>query len=71
MNTDHIDHEGFVSIPKALKKINKEYRTAHFLENGMGSNPSTLGYDESDGPTRNKDGNFDNDKSQMGTCIKK
>ena len=22
MNTDHIDHEGFISIPKALKKIN-------------------------------------------------
>ena len=23
MNTDHIDHEGFTSIPKALKKIKK------------------------------------------------
>ena len=30
MNTDHIDHEGFISIPKALKKINSNYRTAHF-----------------------------------------
>ena len=27
MNTDHIDHEGFISIPKALKKINSKYRT--------------------------------------------
>ena len=29
MNTDHIDHEGFLSIPKALKKINNKYKTAH------------------------------------------
>ena len=70
MNTDHIDHEGFVSIPKALKKINKEYRTAHFGKWGMGSNPSILGFDESDGPTKNKDGNFDNDKSQWEHVLK-
>ena len=30
MNTDHIDHDGFTSIPKALKKVNHKYRTAHF-----------------------------------------
>ena len=70
MNTDHIDHEGFVSIPKALKKINKEYRTAHFGKWGMGSNPSVLGFDESDGPTKNKDGNFNNDKSQWEHVLK-
>lgn len=70
MNTDHIDHEGFVSIPKALKKINKQYRTAHFGKWGMGSNPSILGYDKSDGPTKNKDGNFDNDKSQWEHVLK-
>jgi len=70
MNTDHIDHEGFVSIPKALKKINEKYRTAHFGKWGMGSNPSILGYDESDGPTKNKDGNFDNDKSQWEHVLK-
>ena len=70
MNTDHIDHEGFVSIPKALKKVNKQYRTAHFGKWGMGSNPSILGYDESDGPTKNKDGNFDNDKSQWEHVLK-
>ena len=64
MNTDHIDHEGFTSISKALKKINSQYRTAHFGKWGMGSNPSVLGYDISDGPTKNKDGNFTNDKSQ-------
>ena len=71
MNTDHIDHEGYLSIPKALKKINSKYRTAHFGKWGMGSNPSVLGYDVSDGPTKNKDGNFDNDISQWRHVFKK
>ena len=71
MNTEHIDHEGFISIPKALKKINSKYRTAHFGKWGMGSNPSVLGYDVSDGPTKNKDGNFDNNKSQWENVFKK
>ena len=71
MNTDHIDHEGFTSIPKALKKINSQYRTAHFGKWGMGSNPFILGYDVSDGPTKNKDGNFDNNKSQWKNVFKK
>ena len=71
MNTDHIDHKGFTSIPKALKKINSQYRTAHFGKWGMGSNPSILGYDISDGPTKNKDGNFINNKSQWENVIKK
>jgi arylsulfatase A-like enzyme len=64
MNTDHIDHAGFTSIPKALKKINSQYRSAHFGKWGMGSNPSVFGYDVSDGPTKNKDGHFINDKTQ-------
>ena len=71
MNTDHIDHEGFTSIPKALKKINNQYRTAHFGKWGMGSSPSVLGYDVSDGPTKNKDGNFINNKSQWKNVFKK
>ena len=71
MNTDHIDHEGFISIPKALKKINNKYKTAHFGKWGMGSNPFTLGYDESDGPTKNNDGNFINNKSQWKNVFKK
>tara|TARA_B100000767_G_C19758931_1_gene534250 strand:+ start:982 stop:2451 length:1470 start_codon:yes stop_codon:yes gene_type:complete len=70
MNTEHIDHEGFTSIPKALKKINSQYRTAHFGKWGMGSNPSVLGYDISDGPTKNKDGNFINNKSQWENVFK-
>ena len=71
MNTDHIDHEGFISIPKALKKINSQYRTAHFGKWGIGSSPSVLGYDESDGPTKNKDGNFKNNKNQWVNVFKK
>ena len=71
MSTEHIDHEGFTSIPKALKKINSLYRTAHFGKWGMGSNPSVLGYDVSDGPTKNKDGNFINNKSQWENVFKK
>tara|TARA_B100001093_G_scaffold497860_1_gene545282 strand:+ start:813 stop:2279 length:1467 start_codon:yes stop_codon:yes gene_type:complete len=64
MNTDHIDHKGFESIPKALKKINKKYTTAHFGKWGMGSIPEVLGYDISDGPTKNKNGSFVNNKTQ-------
>jgi len=71
MNTNHIDHEGFTSIPKALKKINSQYRTAHFGKWGMGSNPSVFGYDVSDGPTKNKDGNFNNNKRQWENVFKK
>ena len=70
MNTDHIDHEGFTSIPKALKKINNQYRTAHFGKWGMGSNPSILGVDVSDEHTKNKDGNFTNNKSQWKNVFK-
>ena len=36
----------------------------------MGSEPHVLGYDVSDGPTKNKDGNFVNNKSQWIHTIK-
>ena len=71
MNTDHINHEDFISIPKALKKNNSDYRTAHFGKWGMGSNPSVLGYDVSDGSTKNIDGNFNNNKNQWQNVLKK
>ncbi len=71
MNTNHIDHDGFTSIPKALKKVNDKYRTAHFGKWGMGSQPDVLGYDVSDGPTKNKDGNFVNNKTQWTHSTKK
>lgn len=58
MNTSHINHSTDLTIPKQLKIINPNYVTAHFGKWGMGSSPSVLGYDESDGPTGNKDGVF-------------
>ena len=64
MNTEHIDHYGFTSIPKALKHVNANYRAAHFGKWGMGSTPEVFGYDLSDGPTQNKEGGFVNDRSQ-------
>ena len=36
-------------VYQKLKKINNKYKTAHFGKWGMGSNPSILGYDVSDG----------------------
>ena len=65
MNTDHIDHNRKLSIPKELKKINKEYKTAHFGKWGMDSSPNSLGYDKSDGPTKNKDGVFNYNSNKL------
>ena len=58
MNTSHINHSTDLTIPKQLKSVNPNYVAAHFGKWGIGSNPSILGYDESDGPTGNKDGIF-------------
>ena len=58
MNTSHINHLTDLTIPKQLKSVNPNYVAAHFGKWGMGSSPSILGYDESDGPTGNKDGIF-------------
>ncbi|MDG1328607.1 MAG: sulfatase-like hydrolase/transferase, partial [Flavobacteriaceae bacterium] len=59
MNTNHIHHETPFTIPKLLKNINSNYKTAHFGKWGIDVDPSILGYDESDGITGNKDGGFD------------
>ena len=64
MNSSHINHEELMSIPKALKKINNNYVAAHFGKWGIGSIPEKLGYDNSDGPTKNKDGGFVNNGTQ-------
>ena len=58
MNTSHINHQSSYTIPKLLKKINPNYKTAHFGKWGIDAHPSILGYDESDGITKNKDGGF-------------
>ena len=65
MNTEHINHETNYTIPKQLKKINSNYKTAHFGKWGMDSNPKTFGYDESDGATKNKDGVFNWDSNEL------
>ena len=66
MNTDHIDHNRKITIPRLLKSINPNYKSAHFGKWGMGSEPSQLGYEISDGKTKNNDGGFDykNNKRQ-------
>lgn len=65
MNTEHINHEGKISIPKELKKINPSYKTAHFGKWGMDSSPETIGYDVSDGATKNTDGVFNYNSNKL------
>lgn len=64
MNSSHIQHDEYASIPKVLKEIDSSYVAGHFGKWGMGSTPEVLGYDVSDGPTQNREGGFKNDKSQ-------
>ena len=65
MNTDHIDHDSELTIPKQLKKINPNYNTAHFGKWGMDSTPENIGYNKSDGPTKNKDGVFNYNSNKL------
>ena len=65
MNTDHIDHGSELTIPKLLKKTNPNYNTAHFGKWGMDSTPENIGYDNSDGPTKNKDGVFNYNSNKL------
>ena len=65
MNTDHIDHDCKLTIPKQLKKISANYNTAHFGKWGMDSTPENIGYDKSDGPTKNKDGVFNYNSNKL------
>lgn len=57
VSTEHIDHT-MLSIPKMLKSVNPHYKAAHFGKFHLDVDPSVLGYDLSDGPTRNVDGGF-------------
>ena len=65
MNTNHIDHNNTMSLAKEIKKANPLYKTAHFGKWGMDSSPEALGYDESDGPTKNKDGYFNYNSREL------
>ncbi|MEE4217832.1 MAG: sulfatase-like hydrolase/transferase [Xanthomonadales bacterium] len=53
-------YNSLASIPRVLKAADSEYRTAHFGKWDLrydDPDPSMLGYDESDGPTGNGEGN--------------
>ena len=65
MNTQHINHNTDYTIPKQLKKVNPNYITAHFGKWGMDSTPKNLGYDISDGATKNKDGVFNWNSNEL------
>ena len=65
MNTNHIDHNNTMSLAKEIKKANPLYKTAHFGKWGMDSSPEAFGYDESDGPTKNKDGYFNYNSREL------
>ena len=69
MNTSHIPHGDWLSVPKALRAIDSTYLAAHFGKWGMGGTPEEVGYDVSDGPTKNVDGGFVNDRSQWETEV--
>ena len=56
-NTDHIDHAALLSIPRVLKNAHPDYLCAHYGKWHLGCDPSVMGYDASDGPTSNMDGN--------------
>ncbi len=47
---------GWLTIPKALKAANPEYRTAHFGKWHVGVKPSDAGFDFTDGLTDNEEG---------------
>ena len=55
------DPKKHLTLPQALKKVDPEYRCAHFGKWGeqMNAEPSEVGYDESDGPTGNPEGFID------------
>lgn len=59
----HPDNNKRLSIPELLKKIDPEYKTAHYGKWDIRSDffPEDIGYDESDGNTGNKDGNLHSD----------
>jgi arylsulfatase A len=72
MNTNHINHQTALTIPKLLKSIDPNYTAAHFGKWGIDVDPSVLGYDYSDGITGNKEGGFSyksSKKIQWGNTI--
>ena len=69
MDASHIPHAEWQSIAKVLRSVDSTYVAAHFGKWGMGASPEILGFEVSDGATRNVDGGFVNDKSQWETTM--
>jgi arylsulfatase A len=57
---DPYKNEDMLTIPRMLKSVNPAYRAAHFGKWDLRADifPEDLGYDESDGDTRNRHGNL-------------
>ncbi len=57
---DPYKNENLLTIPRMLKSANPAYKTAHFGKWDLRAEifPEDLGYDESDGDTRNRHGNL-------------
>ena len=50
--------ENETSLPKMIKSVNAKYKTAHFGKWHQSLTPSDVGYDVSDGPTGNGEGDW-------------
>ena len=61
------DPKNHLCLPQALKKADPRYYCAHFGKWGsqMNATPEEVGYDESDGPTCNPEGNIDSGANDM------
>lgn len=62
------DWTGRLTLPRALKSVDPDYRCAHFGKYGeqIPASPEEIGYDESDGLTGNKTGGCPADMTERG-----
>lgn len=67
------DWEGRLTLPRALKQADRNYRTAHFGKFGsqMGADPKQVGFDESDGWTTNRTGGMPTPMDERGRSVTK
>ena len=67
------DWTGRLTLPKALKQADPNYRSAHFgkFGNQMGASPDDVGFDESDGWTTNATGGMGASLQERGESVVK
>lgn len=67
------DWEGRLTLPRALRQADRNYRTAHFGKFGsqMGASPEQVGFDESDGWTTNSTGGMPAPMVERGRSVTK